>query len=201
LLNERFVVFSPESFVIIRNNRISSYPMKGTIRADVPDAEQTLLNDPKELAEHNTIVDLIRNDLNRISKKVRVDRFRYVERIGTIKGDILQTSSEISGEMEPGWNDRLGDLFFRLLPAGSVSGAPKAKTVEIIGKTEGYKRGYFTGVFGYYDGQALESAVMIRFIEKDDGHLVFKSGGGITIFSDCQKEYRELLDKVYLPFT
>jgi len=88
----------------------------------------------------------------------------------------------------------------QLLPAGSITGAPKSKTVEIIAKAENYKRNYYTGIFGVYDGNTLESAVMIRFIEKDFGQLYFKSGGGITSMSDPVKEYDELIQKIYVPF-
>ena len=74
--------------------------------------------------------------------------------------------------------------------------------MEIITEAEGYDRGFYTGVFGYYDGKNLESAVMIRFIEKSpSGEFYFKSGGGLTVYSDPQMEYQELIDKVYVPFT
>ena len=197
---ERFVVFSPEPFVIIRGNSIFSYPMKGTADASVEGSEQMLLTDIKEVSEHNTIVDLIRNDLSMVAKKVRVTRFRYVERVVTHDRDLLQTSSEISGVLPPDWPGRVGDILVRILPAGSISGAPKQKTMEIIEEVEGYERGWFTGIFGYFDGRNLESAVMIRYIEQGGEGLVFKSGGGITHFSDCRQEYEELVSKVYLPF-
>lgn len=75
------------------------------------------------------------------------------------------------------------------------------KTVEILKEIEGYERGFYTGVFGIFDGKNLDSAVMIRFIEKDkDGNLFYKSGGGITCDSDCKSEYEEMIDKIYLPF-
>ncbi|OGU77880.1 MAG: hypothetical protein A2279_07140 [Stygiobacter sp. RIFOXYA12_FULL_38_9] len=88
-----------------------------------------------------------------------------------------------------------------MLPAGSISGAPKKKTVEIIQNAEKLERGYYTGVFGYYDGNNLDSAVMIRFIEQTAEGLVYRSGGGITFMSDVNSEYQELIDKVYVPFT
>ena len=93
----------------------------------------------------------------------------------------------------------LGDIFDKLLPAGSITGAPKKKTIEIIKETENYKRGFYTGVFGVLDGVNLQSAVMIRFIEKEDGKFFYKSGGGITIYSDPLKEYYEMKDKIYAP--
>jgi para-aminobenzoate synthetase component 1 len=89
---------------------------------------------------------------------------------------------------------------FELLPAGSISGAPKEKTVEIIKQTETYKRGYYTGICGIFDGQNLDSGVMIRFIEKQGSQYYFKSGGGITVNSIAEEEYHEMIQKVYLPF-
>jgi len=86
-----------------------------------------------------------------------------------------------------------------MLPAGSITGAPKKKTVEIIQKAEGYDRGYYTGIFGHFDGRDLDSAVAIRFIEKQGEELIFKSGGGITFQSDWKKEYDEMQKKVYVP--
>lgn len=198
-LKDKFVVFSPEIFVRIEKGKISSFPMKGTIDASLPNAKNEILNDPKEIAEHNTIVDLIRNDLSMLARNVRVERFRYIDRIKTNQKDLLQLSSEIVGDLEDDFFDHLGTQFFKLLPAGSISGAPKKKTVEIIREAEDYNRGFYTGVFGYFDGKKLDSGVMIRFIEEQNGKLVFKSGGGITTYSDVEKEYNELIDKVYVP--
>lgn len=198
-MKDHLVVFSPEIFVRVKNGKISSYPMKGTIDASIPNAEETILKDPKETAEHHTIVDLIRNDLSMVSKNVRVEKFRYIDSIKTADKTLLQVSSEIVGDIQDDFFEHLGDRFFTLLPAGSISGAPKAKTIEIIQEAEGYDRGFYTGVFGYFDGENLDSAVMIRYIEQDGEQLIFKSGGGITTFSDCIKEYEELKDKVYLP--
>lgn len=196
---EQMVVFSPEIFVQVSSGKIASYPMKGTIDANAPDAERKILTDPKETAEHNTIVDLIRNDLSMISKNVRVEQFRYIDRIKTNQKELLQVSSKIVGDVPDTFFDCLGTNLFTLLPAGSISGAPKKKTVEIIRDAEGYERGFYTGVFGFFDGKSLDSAVMIRYIESRNGKYVFKSGGGITTFSELEKEYQELIDKVYVP--
>ncbi|MEI7726908.1 MAG: aminodeoxychorismate synthase component I, partial [Bacteroidota bacterium] len=152
-----FVVFSPEVFVRISDGHISCCPMKGTIDAAIPDAEQRLLSDEKEFFEHNTIVDLIRNDLSMVSTNVKVSRFRYIDRIHTHRGDLLQQSSEITGTLPAGYHRQLGEILFTLLPAGSVTGAPKEKTVEIIRATETYDRGFYTGIFGFFDGQSLTS--------------------------------------------
>lgn len=199
LFRDQFTLFSPETFVQIRAGRLSSHPMKGTISAHVPNAHAVILADPKEQAEHATIVDLIRNDISLIADKVWVERFRYVERITTQQGDLLQVSSEICGSLPASYPEQIGTLLFQMLPAGSITGAPKAQTLAIIREAEGYDRGYYTGVFGIFDGQNLDSAVMIRFIEQTLGGLVFKSGGGITAYANAEAEYQELIDKVYLP--
>lgn len=198
-LRNKFVVLSPECFVKITNGKIASFPMKGTIDATIPNAEKLILSDAKERAEHATIVDLIRNDLSMVAKNVEVKRYRYIDRLTTNKGDLLQVSSEITGELPTDYAQNLGTILFSLLPAGSISGAPKPKTLEIIEAAEGYERGFYTGIFGYFDGQNLDSAVMIRFIEQKEKQLIFKSGGGITFQSDATSEYNELIQKVYVP--
>ena len=198
LFGESFTVFSPETFVRIADGRIVSCPMKGTIDAAIPDAERAILTDRKESAEHNTIVDLIRNDIGIVARNVRVERFRYIDRVVTSGKTLLQVSSEITGELPENWPEQLGATLAALLPAGSVTGAPKRRTVEILREAEQYDRGYYTGIAGYFDGQTVDSCVLIRFIERSARGLVFKSGGGITCFSDPALEYQELLDKVAL---
>jgi len=199
LIRDEIVVFSPESFVQIENGAISSCPMKGTIDASLPDAAAIILKDPKETAEHHTIVDLIRNDLSRVADDVQVAKFRYIDTIATSNKTLLQVSSLIKGKLPPDYHSHLGDILFTLLPAGSVTGAPKKKTLGIIREAETYDRGYYTGIVGCFDGHRLDSGVMIRFIEKKQGGLYYKSGGGITCFSNPEAEYRELIDKVYVP--
>ena len=173
--------------------------MKGTIDASLPDACRLLMDDRKEAAEHATIVDLIRNDLSMVSEQVTVTRYRYCDCLETNKGPILQTSSEICGVLPEDYLSHIGDILFRLLPAGSITGAPKPKTMEIIAEAENYERGFYTGVMGYFDGRNLDSAVMIRFIEQENGHLYFKAGGGITGKSDLESEYNEMKQKIYVP--
>ncbi|HQH17954.1 MAG TPA: aminodeoxychorismate synthase component I [Bacteroidales bacterium] len=200
LFKDQFVVFSPEIFVQINEKGIiSSFPMKGTIDASIPDAEKKILNDKKEFAEHCTIVDLIRNDLSMVAKNVYVKKFRYIDKIKTHEKELLQVSSCICGELESDYAKRIGDIIFSLLPAGSISGAPKKKTLEIIREAENYKRGYYTGVMGIFDGIKMDSGVIIRYIEKTHNEMFYKSGGGITVFSKPEKEYKELIDKVYVP--
>jgi para-aminobenzoate synthetase component 1 len=199
LFRDQFVVFSPECFIRIHEDQIYSYPMKGTIDAATPDAEKVLMNNKKEQWEHHTIVDLIRNDLSMVSEDVNVSRFRYVDRIQTHRHQLLQVSSEIRGRFRTDWRASLGNILTAMLPAGSISGAPKHKTVDIIREAEPESRGFFTGIFGVFDGESLDSAVMIRFIERTPEGLRFRSGGGITGSSDPESEYREMIDKVYVP--
>lgn len=200
LFKDQFVSFSPEQFIQIRNNEISTFPMKGTIRADVENAKRTLLDNKKECWEHNTIVDLMRNDLSMIANDVNVKRFRYTSEIMTDKGKLLQTSSEITGKLRDGWQQNFAHLLLQLLPAGSISGAPKNKTLSVINDAEIDSRGYYTGVFGTYDNGNVDSAVAIRYIEKTlEGNLQYRSGGGITFMSTAEEEYREMIDKIYIP--
>lgn len=196
---DNFLVFSPETFIKISNNTIYSFPMKGTIDASIENASQILINDEKELAEHYTIVDLIRNDLSSVSKNVKVNKFRYLDYISTNKRNLLQTSSEICGMLNQEWRNNIGDILAKMLPAGSVSGAPKIKTCEIIAETEIDNRGYYTGVAGIFDGDSLDSCVLIRFIEDNKGKYIYRAGGGITTRSICLNEYEELISKVYVP--
>ncbi|MBX2964375.1 MAG: aminodeoxychorismate synthase component I [Cyclobacteriaceae bacterium] len=196
---DEFLVFSPETFVQIKGRTISSFPMKGTIDANIPDAENIILNDKKEKAEHITIVDLIRNDLSQVAEHVRVSRFRYIDKLKTSEGTLLQVSSEVAGDLPENFNSQLGDILMKLLPAGSISGAPKPKTIEIIQQAEDEPRGYYTGVFGYFDGNNLDSGVMIRFIEKHGNQYFYRSGGGITTQSDATAEYQEAINKIYVP--
>jgi para-aminobenzoate synthetase component 1 len=223
-LPDEILFFSPESFVCTRSERMYTFPMKGT--ALVPSGanraavEKLLLADEKERAEHTTVVDLLRNDLGRVCSDIRVEKFRYVSSIDVIDGELLQISSRISGALPRRWREAIGSVISELLPAGSVSGAPKRETCRIIAEAESMKRtmgeatgnpgvpgadilppgrGYYTGVAALFDGAELDSAVMIRFIERHGRRWFFRSGGGVTIYSDELSEYRELMDKVRLP--
>ena len=195
-LKEQFIAFSPETFIQIQNGKIATFPMKGTIDASLPNAKELLLNDPKEYAEHATIVDLLRNDLSRVASKVRVTNFRYYEEIPTQNGVIGQMSSAIEGELPTNYASKIGSILYDLLPAGSVSGAPKKKTAELIASIEGTDRGYYTGIAGYFDGINLDSCVLIRYLAANN---IYHSGGGVTFQSDMASEYQEMINKVYVP--
>ena len=194
-----FICFSPEKFIQIKDSTIHTYPMKGTIDASIDNAKDKILNNKKEIAEHIMIVDLLRNDLSIVATDVKVQDFRYIDTIEAGNKKLLQVSSHITGDVTDNWKDRLGDILQSLLPAGSISGTPKKSTLKIIEDIENYERGFFSGIFGVFDGNTFDSAVMIRFIQEIDAKMIYKSGGGITLDSDQMEEYNELLDKVYLP--
>ncbi len=197
---DKFICFSPEKFIEIEGDTISTYPMKGTIEASVPNAKEKILANKKEMAEHVMIVDLMRNDLGMVATNVKVEKFRYVEKIKAGDKELLQVSSKISAKLPTNWRENISSILKTILPAGSITGTPKRSTVDIIDSIENYKRGFYTGIFGIFDGENFYSAVMIRFIEKREEKLFYKSGGGITIDSDAQSEYEELVDKIYFPF-
>lgn len=194
---DRMAVFSPEIFVQIRDGNIHTHPMKGTLPAHLP--AHILIDDSKEKAEHATIVDLMRNDLSQVATGVRVEQYRYAEHLATHAAGLWQTSSRITGQLPPDFHGHLGDILHQLLPAGSVSGAPKVETLRIIRAAEGQKRGFYTGIAALWDGHTLDSCVLIRFVEQTPLGMRYWSGGGITAYSIWQEEYEELKEKVYLP--
>lgn len=199
LIQDKFTVFSPEIFIKVIGKEIKTFPMKGTVSSDHIDFLDLLLNDEKEKAEHLTVVDLLRNDMGMICESVSVERYRYAEKIFFNEGGIYQTSSEIKGILNDEFFNDYGKLLQKLLPAGSVTGAPKKETIAILKDVENYDRGFYTGVFGICEGDYLDSCVMIRFIEKEKNKLYFKSGGGITVYSNPEKEYEELIRKISIP--
>ncbi|WP_193811159.1 aminodeoxychorismate synthase component I [Kaistella flava (ex Peng et al. 2021)] len=199
LYKDEFVFFSPETFVEIIDNQIFTHPMKGTIDAAKENAIEVLKNDVKEKAEHYTVVDLLRNDLSMVADEVKVNEFQRIDFLKTNKKNLYAMSSEISGKLKPEFQNKIGSIMKSLLPAGSILGAPKPKTLEIILEAEKYDRGFYTGVCGWFDGKNLDSCVIIRFIEKESGKLYFKSGGGITHLSTFADEYQEMKNKIYVP--
>ncbi|WP_434243888.1 aminodeoxychorismate synthase component I [Aliarcobacter cryaerophilus] len=195
-----FVCFSPEKFIDIKDNKIYTYPMKGTIDSNLTDAKNILLNSKKELAEHTMVVDLLRNDLGKVANNIKVEEFRTFSKIVTKDRELFQTSSIISADLQNNWQEKMGDILLNILPAGSITGTPKKSTIEILKNIENYDRGFYSGIFGIFDGINLQSFVLIRFIENINNELFYKSGGGITSDSTAKEEYEELLNKVYLPF-
>ena len=197
---DKFVCFSPERFVKIKNDKIYTYPMKGTIDANIPNAKEKIISNIKEMAEHTMVVDLLRNDLGIIARAVKVNKFRFIDKIKAGDKELLQISSEIEAALPTNWQNNWLNIIKAMLPAGSVTGTPKKKTVKIIKSVENYNRGFYTGIFGITDEKTfLDSAVIIRYIEKNNSQLIYKSGGGITIDSNVKDEYEELIKKVYIP--
>lgn len=200
LFGDQFLFYSPEPFIKIEHDKIYSFPMKGTIALDKPDALDTLMDSKKELYEHFTIVDLIRNDLAMVAKQVELEQFRYPQTITTDRGSIIQTSSRISAHLPRDWRENLAQILFSLLPAGSISGAPKQATIKAIEEAETSDRGFYTGVMGVFDGKGIDSCVIIRYIEHQaDGSYSYRSGGGITSQSIAIDEYNEMIEKIYVP--
>jgi len=197
---DEFICFSPERFVEIEGNTIATYPMKGTIDANIPHAKEKILGDTKEMAEHVMVVDLMRNDLGIIGTNINVEKFRYIDKIKAGEKELFQVSSKITASLPKNWEDSIGSLLSHMLPAGSITGTPKKSTIDIIDHIENFERNFYTGIFGIFNGKSLRSGVMIRFIEKEQEKLYYKSGGGITIDSNAKKEYSELVNKIYLPF-
>jgi para-aminobenzoate synthetase component 1 len=198
-----FVVFSPERFIRITESVIESCPMKGTIEYDDPDNDTQilaeLLHDSKEDAEHRTIVDLIRNDLGIVSSRVWVESYRYGQKITLPNKYLWTTSSTIKGQLSDSWRKEFGDILNALLPAGSITGAPKKETCRIISDAEIEPRGFYTGVAGIGGPWGVDSWVLIRFLEQHKKTYKFRSGGGITIYSELEKEYKELEAKIGIP--
>ena len=200
LLAGGFVCFSPETFVTISEaGYLETHPMKGTAPDTAAD-RRALLASAKETAEHATIVDLLRNDLSRVATGVEVTDYRYLRRIESGRGGLVQTSSKIGGRLPTDWPGQLGTILYELLPAGSVSGAPKEATLALIRAAEEGPRGYYCGVAGYYDGRTLDTCVLIRYLEATPAGYFFRSGGGITALSEAAAEYAELNAKIRLPY-
>ena len=195
-LKDEFVCFSPETFIQIKDRKISTFPMKGTIDASLANAKELLLNNPKEQAEHATIVDLLRNDLSLVAKNVELLQYMQYQEVRAHEKHTGQLSSWIQGELAANYRQHMGDIIYAMLPAGSISGAPKAKTVAHIGRIEKEDRGYYTGIAGIFDGNDLDSTVLIRFLEKDG---TYRCGGGMTHLSELSSEYEELIQKMYVP--
>lgn len=188
---------SPELFFKIEEGRIITRPMKGTMSRGLDLVEDTLAairlqGDEKNRCEHVMIVDLLRNDIGRICEmgSVQVDDIFSVETYRTL----LQMTSTVSGTLRPGL--RYYDIFKGVFPSGSITGAPKIRTMEIIHELEATPRGIYTGSIGYMapDGSAAFN-VAIRTLDLHEGKAQMGVGGGIVADSDPEDEYRECLLK------
>jgi anthranilate synthase component 1 len=183
---------SPETHVKLDGSRASLNPIAGTISAGEGDAERLLASE-KDRAEHVMLVDLGRNDLSRVCRAgtVRVERFLQAERYS----HVTHLVSEVAGELLPGYT--AFDLLRATFPAGTVSGAPKIRAMQIITELERYGRGVYAGVVGYAlpDGD-MDTCITIRTIMLKDGVAYLQAGGGIVAGSDPGEEHQECLNKL-----
>jgi anthranilate synthase component 1 len=183
---------SPETHVKAEGRRASLNPIAGTTARGEGDAER-LLTSEKDRAEHVMLVDLGRNDLSRVCVPgtVRVERFLQPERFS----HVTHLVSEVAGELREGVTPF--DLLRATFPAGTVSGAPKVRAMQIISELEGYRRGTYAGVVGYnLPGVALDTCIAIRTVLLRDGRAFLQAGGGIVADSDPAAEHQECLNKL-----
>jgi anthranilate synthase component 1 len=188
---------SPETMVRLRDGRIDLRPIAGTRwRGKTPEEDRALeadlLADPKERAEHLMLVDLGRNDVGRAAAigSVRVDEYAVIERYS----HVMHIVSNVSGRLRPGsdWLDLLRATF----PAGTLTGAPKVRAMEIIDELEPLRRGPYGGCVGYVDYRGnLDTAIAIRTLVVRDGEVFLRSGAGVVLDSDPDYEYRECVNK------
>ena len=183
---------SPETHVKAEGTRASLNPIAGTTERGEGDAER-LLTSEKDRAEHVMLVDLGRNDLSRVCVPgtVKVERFLEPERFS----HVTHLVSEVAGELVPGVSPF--DLLRATFPAGTVSGAPKVRAMQIISELEGYRRATYAGVVGYFlPGVALDTCIALRTVRIQDGRAYMQAGGGIVADSDPAAEHQECLNKL-----
>ncbi|MCL2198246.1 MAG: anthranilate synthase component I [Defluviitaleaceae bacterium] len=188
---------SPETLVKLQDGKLYTFPLAGTRprgKSDDEDValEKELLADEKELAEHNMLVDLGRNDLGKISKfgSVRVEKYLDVLKFS----HVMHIGSVVSGEIVEGKGGL--DAIGAVLPAGTLSGAPKIRAMEIIDELEKNKRGIYGGAVGYLDFTGnMDTCIAIRLAYKKGDKVYVRSGAGIVADSDPKSEYQECLNK------
>ena len=188
---------SPETLVKLEDGVLHTFPLAGTrprgkSEEDDLALERELLADEKELAEHNMLVDLGRNDLGKVSKfgTVEVEKLHSVERFS----HVMHIGSTVRGEIRDD-RDAL-DAIEAVLPAGTLSGAPKIRACQLIGELENNKRGIYGGAIGYIDFTGnMDTCIAIRLCYKKNGKVFVRSGAGIVADSDPEKEYEECLNK------
>lgn len=188
---------SPETLVKLENGVLHTFPLAGTRprgRTDAEDKalEAELLADEKELAEHNMLVDLGRNDLGKISKfgTVKVEKLHEIERYS----HVMHIGSTVRGEIREEFDGL--DAVSAVLPAGTLSGAPKIRACQLIAELENNKRGIYGGAIGYIDFTGnLDVCIAIRIAYKKKGKVFVRSGAGIVADSVPEKEYQECINK------
>lgn len=188
---------SPETLVKLENGVLHTFPLAGTrprgkTEAEDKALEEGLLKDEKELAEHNMLVDLGRNDLGKISKfgSVQVEKLHSIERYS----HVMHIGSTVMGEIREEFDGL--DAVSAVLPAGTLSGAPKIRACQIIAELENNKRGIYGGAIGYIDFTGnLDTCIAIRIAYKKNGKVFVRSGAGIVADSVPENEYQECINK------
>ena len=188
---------SPETLVKLEDGVLHTFPLAGTrprgkTEAEDLELEKELLADEKELAEHNMLVDLGRNDLGKISKfgTVKVEKLHSIERYS----HVMHIGSTVRGEIRDDFD--AFDAVSAVLPAGTLSGAPKIRACQLIGELENNKRGIYGGAIGYIDFTGnLDTCIAIRIAYKKNGKVFVRSGAGIVYDSVPEKEYQECINK------
>lgn len=188
---------SPETLVKLKSGVLHTFPLagtrpRGTTEQEDKALEAELLSDKKELAEHNMLVDLGRNDLGKISKfgTVQVEKLHSIERYS----HVMHIGSTVKGEIREDY-DAL-DAIEAVLPAGTLSGAPKIRACQLIGKLENNKRGIYGGAIGYIDFTGnMDTCIAIRIAYKKNGKVFVRSGAGVVADSNPEKEFEECINK------
>jgi len=188
---------SPETLVKLEDGVLHTFPLAGTrprgrTKEEDIEFEKDLLSDEKELAEHNMLVDLGRNDIGKISKfgTVRVEKYHSIERFS----HVMHIGSTVRGEIREGF-DAL-DAIDAILPAGTLSGAPKIRACQLINDIENNKRGIYGGAIGYIDFTGnLDTCIAIRIAYKKNGKVFIRTGAGIVADSVPEKEHQECINK------
>lgn len=193
---EQLVGASPEMMIRYEEGRVHLRPIAGTIHRGedaIQDHDQmlALLNNPKERAELDMLIDLGRNDLSRICKPgIEIDDYRFVEKYSRV----MHTVAHLSGELKNGFTGL--DALVSCLNAGTLTGAPKVQAMRTIDELEGKSRGYYGGCLGQFSFSGeVDTTILIRTAHLEDGHLRYQSGAGIVYDSDPQKEYQETIHK------
>ena len=192
----RILGSSPEAQIVVKNGKAIIYPIAGTLKRsgnDIQDYDlaKQLLDDPKENAEHIMLVDLARNDLSRHCHNVKVETLKEVQ----YYSHVIHLVSKVSGILEN--QDNFMDIVADTFPAGTLSGAPKYKAMEIINKLENGNRGYYGGCIGYIGfNNEFNSAIMIRSILSKDNVLYYQAGAGVVALSKIENELQEVNNKL-----
>jgi anthranilate synthase component I len=192
----RLMGSSPEAQLIINNGIAVVHPIAGTFKRtgdDIVDQEKAeeLLQDAKENAEHVMLVDLARNDLSRLCDDVKVKQYRQIQ----YYSHVIHLVSEVAGKVRP--NSNPFDLLARTFPAGTLSGAPKFKAMQLIDEFEPTQRSYYGGGIGFmgFNG-SCNHAIMIRTLLSRNNHLIYQAGAGIVAASKPESELQEVNNKL-----